>query len=293
MAAIHFPDSSTASKVGGLFYRNYMLGADSMKYSGDAFYLEKGYTRIEGDNKTKPYLRVFSGKETDVMLKNQRTDFGWLGNLDSAKRLSRIESFKKQIKEYPFSYFLLNSVYDYKEQYSEKEIQDIFSLFTQDVQESKLGDKIKTHLKNRPDPNKPYSNLVLLNSNNQRQYIIDTTAKLNMLVFWASWCGPCRMEIPLLKEIQHKYQNQGLNLVNISIDVDKANWVKALADEKMPWPQCLVDKEKIDEVMQQYNFSSIPLVVFTDKSGYEIAKISDYYEENKLKYETIISKFLK
>ncbi|MBL0136834.1 MAG: hypothetical protein IPP79_24085 [Chitinophagaceae bacterium] len=79
-----------------------MLGADSMKYSGSSFYLEKGYTRIEGDNKTKPFLRVFAGKETDVMYKNQFTDLGWLGNLDSAQRSAKVELFKKEVKEYPF-----------------------------------------------------------------------------------------------------------------------------------------------------------------------------------------------
>lgn len=124
MAAIHFPDTSKPSKVAGLFFRNYMLGADSMKYSVDAFYLENGYTRIEGDNQKKPYLRVFAGKETDLMYKNQFTDFGWLGNIDSTKRRQRIAYFKKEIKRYPFSYFLLQSIYYAKERYSKSEIKN-------------------------------------------------------------------------------------------------------------------------------------------------------------------------
>jgi thiol-disulfide isomerase/thioredoxin len=222
------------------------------------------------------------------MFKNQFTDFGWIGHLDSVKRSSRIESFKKQIKEYPFSYYLLQGIYDAKEQYSKKEMKDIFSLFTEDVQKSKLGDKIRTYLKNRPDPNEPYPNLYLLDTLNQRQYIFDTTAKLNMIVFWASWCGPCRMEIPLLKKIYHKYQKQGLNLVSISIDDNRDNWEKALNQENMLWPQFLVDKAKIDEVKQQYNFSSIPLVVFIDKSGTEITKLIGFSADNKAKYDSII-----
>jgi len=293
MAAIHFPDSSKPTKVGGLFFRNYMLGADSVKYAGDAFYLEKGYTRIEGDNQKKPFLRVFAGKETDVMYKNQFTDFGWLGNIDSTKRLSRIKYFKNQIKLYPFSYFLLQSIYNAKEQYSKNEIQEILALFNTDLQKSKLGDQFRTYLANRPDPNEPYPNLFLLNSANQRHNIIDTNSKLTMLVFWASWCGPCRMEIPLLKEIQTEYKGKGLDIVSISIDENMDNWKQALSHEKMNWSQYIVDKDKIDMVKQQFNFSAIPLVVFTDKTGKEIMKFTGYDKEQKKNYEAVIRKFIK
>ena len=292
MAAIHFPDSSKPMKVGSLFFRNYMLKADSLKYSGEGFYLEKGYTRIEGDNQKKPYLRVFAGKETDVMYKNQFTDFGWLGNIDSTKRLQRIGFFKKEIKNYPFSYFLLQSIYDAKEQYSEEEINEILSLFDSDVQKSKLGDRFRTYLTNRPDPSEPYPNLSLLNSANQRHSIIDSNFKLTMLVFWASWCGPCRMEVPVLKEIQSEYKEKGLNLVSISIDDNKENWTKALSQEKMSWTQYIVDKDRIDLVKQQFNFSAIPLVVFTDKTGKEIMKFTGYDKEQKKNYEAVINKFL-
>ena len=292
MAAIHFPDSSKSNTAGALFFRNYMLAADSIKYSGDAFYLERGFTRIEGDNQKSPYLRVFAGKETDIMYKNQFTDFGWLGNIDSIKRVLRIEFFKKQIKVYPFSYFLLQSIYDAKEQYSKKEMKEILALFNADVQKSKLGDQIRTYLTNRPNPDAPYPNLSLLTSDNQRRNIIDTSVKLNMLVFWASWCGPCRMEIPSLKEIQNEYQGKGLNLVSISIDENKGNWEKALSQEKMNWTQYLVDKDKIDIVKQQFNFSAIPLVIFTDKTGKEIMKFIGYDKEQTKDYEAVIKKFI-
>lgn len=293
MAAIHFPDSSKPTKMGGLFFRNYMLGADSIKYAGDAFYLENGYTKIEGDNQSRSHLRVFAGKETDVMYKNQSTDFGWLGNIDSAKRFQRISFFKKEIKKYPFSYFLLQSIYDAKEQYSKEEIKKILSLFDDDLQKSKIADRFRTYLTNRHDPDEPYPNLYLLDSKNQRQYIIDTNFKLTMLVFWASWCGPCRMEIPTLKEIQKEYKGRGLNLVSISIDDDKDNWTKALSQEKMPWAQYIIDKDKIDLVKQQFNFSAIPLVVFTDNTGKEIMKFIGYNKEQKTNYEAVINKFIK
>ncbi|WP_415160601.1 thioredoxin-like domain-containing protein [Parafilimonas sp.] len=291
MAAIHFPDSSKSTKVGSLFLQNYMFKSDSRKYGMDAFYLERGFTRIEGEYEKKPYPRVFAGKETDVMYKNVFTDFGWIGNIDSTKRIQRINFFQNEIKKYPFSYFLLQSIYNAKEQYSEEEISKILGLFNSDVQKSKLGDQFRSYLKNRTDFGKPYPNLMLLTSSNERQNIIDTNFKLTMLVFWASWCGPCRKEIPLLKEIRNKYKGKALNLVSISIDDDKNKWTKALSEEKMNWTQYIVDDDKIDMIKQQFNFSVIPLVVFTDKTGKEIKKFIGYDKEQKNNYEMVIDNF--
>ncbi|MEJ7679351.1 MAG: TlpA disulfide reductase family protein [Segetibacter sp.] len=165
-------------------------------------------------------------------------------------------------------------------------------MFYSKVQKSKLGGRFRTYLANRPDPNKPYPNLFLLNAANKRANIIDTNSKLTMLVFWASWCGPCRMEIPLLKEIQTEYKGKGLSMVSISIDENMDNWKQALSQEKMNWSQYLVDKDKIDMVKQQFNFSAIPLVVFTNKTGKEIMKFTGYNKEQKKNYEAVIRKHI-
>lgn len=302
MASISYPDSTLPTKIAQLMFSNdFLLPPDTTKfynYGNSGFYLERGKTIIKNRKRVKqkfPHgipVTIKAGRETEIMYRNQFTDFGWLGNIDAEKRLSRIKYFKNQIKENPFSYFLLQSIYDAKEQYSKKEMQEILSLFNDDVQKSKLGKQIGTYLANRPDPNTPYPNLSLVNSNNQSGNIIDPNSKLNMLVFWASWCGPCRMEIPLLKEIQNEYKGKGLNLVSISIDENKDNWEKALRQEKMMWTQYLVNKEKIDLVKQQFNFSAIPLVVFTDKTGMEIMKFIGYDKEQKKHYEAVIKKFI-
>jgi thiol-disulfide isomerase/thioredoxin len=302
MASISYPDSASPTKVSLLVFSNdFVLPPDTTKfynYYNSAFYLEKGLTMINNQERFKQKFHsgipvtIKAGKETEIMYRNQFTDFGWLGNIDSSKRIQRITFFKNEIRKHPFSYFLLQNIYKAKEQYSEKEMTEILSMFNDDVQKSKLGDRIRTYLVNRPDPNAPYPNLSLVNSLNQRGNIIDPAAKLNMLVFWASWCGPCRKEIPLLKEIQNNYKGKGLNLVSISIDEDKDNWEKALRQEKMNWTQYLVEKEKIDLVKQQFNFSAIPLVIFTDKTGKEIMKFTGYDKEQKKNYESLIQKFI-
>ena len=143
LAAIHYWDSSNVKR---LLYRNHTLGADSVQASTDAFYIEPGKITINGDNNKPPYLRIVAGKENELLFNNQFLDFGWIGNLDSLKRLQKITSFKKTIEQNPFSFFLLESIYQSGEQYSKTELKNIFSLFNADVQQSKEGKLFKNIL---------------------------------------------------------------------------------------------------------------------------------------------------
>lgn len=289
LAALHYWDDATVIR---LKYRNHTLGDDSMLYATDAFYAEPGTVRITGNNNTAPYLSVVAGKENELLFKNQFIDFGWIENPDSVKRIEKLNSFTKTIKENPYSYFLLESIFRSKEQYSKSELTTLFDLFNNDVQQSKEGTIFKSYLSIRPDDNKPFPNLSLLTPENSSQKIIDTTAKINMLVFWASWCVPCRKEVPILKEIKSQYAGTGLSMTSISIDEKKESWLKAVSFEKMNWLQVHVPFEKIEAVQNQFSFVTIPLIIFTDSRGIEIKRFADYDPDNVATYKSLIDQYV-
>lgn len=293
MVSLQFPDSTSPTNVRPLIYRNFTAGADSTKHGFASFMLEKGLTRIEGVYNSNERLRVFAGKETEIMYKNQLTNFGWLNNISPEQRLQRIAFFKDQIRHNPFSYYLLSGIYNAKEQYSEEELLNVLSLFNHEVQASKPGKNIQTYLTLRPDPNEPLANLSLVNVKGERRNIIDSSSKLNMLVFWASWCGPCRQEIPALKQIFSAYTGKRMKMVSISIDEDEEHWRKALKAENMDWPQYIVEPDQIEKVKQQYNFAAIPMVVFTDGKGNEIKRFLGNEPGGERYYHDLIKSILK
>ena len=94
----------------------------------------------------------------------------------------------------------------------------------------------------------------------------DFRGKILVMDFWASWCGPCRAEIPHLKEAYAKYGDKGVAFFSVSIDKSDAAWKKALGEENMPWEQVCAPQAGKD-VMRLYQFSGIPYVLVLDKEG--------------------------
>jgi thiol-disulfide isomerase/thioredoxin len=84
--------------------------------------------------------------------------------------------------------------------------------------------------------------------------------------FWASWCGPCRADIPHLKEVYELYHPAGFDIVSISLDENKAAWLKALEDEQMPWPQ-LNDEKAFKGIGDAYGILGIPNCVLVGPDG--------------------------
>ncbi|SIO49305.1 AhpC/TSA family protein [Chitinophaga niabensis] len=60
-------------------------------------------------------------------------------------------------------------------------------------------------------------------------------SKITLIDFWASWCSPCRDDIPNLKKVYAAFSENGFNILSISIDKNSKDWEKALNEEKMPW----------------------------------------------------------
>ncbi|RKY19210.1 MAG: hypothetical protein DRP90_04845, partial [Planctomycetota bacterium] len=97
----------------------------------------------------------------------------------------------------------------------------------------------------------------------------DLKGKVVLIDFWASWCGPCRGEIPNMVRVYEAYKDKGLEILGVSLDnADMAEKVKKFcADNGMTWPQIYEGLGWNVTPRKAYGFDAIPFMVLVDKEG--------------------------
>jgi thiol-disulfide isomerase/thioredoxin len=108
--------------------------------------------------------------------------------------------------------------------------------------------------------------------------------KLTMIDFWASWCGPCRRFNPTLVKLYNQYHAKGFEIVAVSCDKEKDEWLKAIAADKLTWFHVSDLKGWNNAVAKQFNILSIPQNVFVNTEGVIVDKqVGEETLENFLK----------
>lgn len=85
-----------------------------------------------------------------------------------------------------------------------------------------------------------------------------------MINFWATWCGPCRQEMPLLDELYTRYERVGFNLLGVNIDDDSRRAMQMIEELGVNFP-VLFDASK--QVSKLYEVDAMPVTVLVDREG--------------------------
>lgn len=85
-----------------------------------------------------------------------------------------------------------------------------------------------------------------------------------LIEVWASWCAPCRDDIPYLREVYDRYRQRGFDIVGISIDTQRDAWLQALKAERMPWRQF---NDAARRSFEAFETGSVPTSILVDDEG--------------------------
>lgn len=96
--------------------------------------------------------------------------------------------------------------------------------------------------------------------------------KYVLVDFWASWCGPCRMENPNVVKAFNKFKNKNFTIVGVSLDKDRAAWTRAIKDDKLVWTQVSDLKFWNNEAAARYKIQAIPQNVLVSPEGVIVAR---------------------
>ena len=172
-----------------------------------------------------------------------------------------------------------------------EEAQTIFNAFSKTIKKTKSGLKIEKTIfpsddkSVNPDAEKKEDgdvsvgskapNFTAPNLDGNPQGLYATLGKYTLVDFWASWCGPCRLESPKLVEAYNLYKDKGLAILSVSLDKNDKSWRKAIENDNLNWNHVSNLKRWEDPIAALYGVTSIPQLFLLDENGQVIAR--DHY----------------
>ena len=174
------------------------------------------------------------------------------------------------IKAHPESFvthYILDQV---KQDYPLDQLKEMVSAFTtESIYSRDLNNYIAKQ--ERLDVGQPFIDFTLMTKDGSELVLSKIIAqnKLTLVDFWASWCGPCRHENPVVKAAYEQYHALGFDVVGVSVDQDEAKWLEAVEEDQLPWMQVRDIEGKASETYMIYY---IPSNFLFDQNGTMVAK---------------------
>ncbi|MBS0011371.1 MAG: TlpA family protein disulfide reductase, partial [Bacteroidales bacterium] len=91
--------------------------------------------------------------------------------------------------------------------------------------------------------------------------------KVLLIDFWAAWCGPCRQENPNVVDVYNEFHDKGFDVLGVSLDRDRDDWLKAIEDDKLTWTNVSDLEFWSNEAAQLYAVNAIPANFLVDSEG--------------------------
>lgn len=160
--------------------------------------------------------------------------------------------------------------------YFTAEQDELFNSFPLEVQQSYYGEKMRDEVFPGGQTGGPVKPFTVKNDDGKVLTLkqLSEGKKVVLIDFWASWCAPCRKEIPNVKALYAKYKDQGLQVISISIDEKEAAWRKALSEEKLEWPN-FRDTDGATGPAALYKVRSIPAMFLVDAESQTLIAAGD------------------
>ena len=133
-------------------------------------------------------------------------------------------------------------------------------------------------------------NFTLKSLSGKNLKLSEMTGNVVLINFWASWCGPCREEMPLLNDLHKKYEPLGFTVLGVNVEEDARNARGFLKNFPVDFPVLLDNK---NQVSKRYNVIAMPTTVVLDRDGNVRYLHKGYKPGDEEKYRKMVKKLVR
>lgn len=229
--------------------------------------------------KKRPINNKLDSLDTIIMtgrrignLTDKETDT--LSSIRLALNEERFEITKTFIRDFPNALESARTLNQSRSRLDKKVFAELFALMNDKTQASIYGKELGRYLKLNVDPQigDTYVDFELNNVKGQKTKVSDLREKYTLIEFWASWCVSCRESNPALKKVYEKFHEKGFNIIGVSMDRTKENWLKAITEDSLLWDHISMEKGSRSDVATIYNIKGIPDNILIDDEGIIIGR---------------------
>ncbi len=243
-------------------------------------------TNITGSPTTQQvYAMLQNFSKYDVSMKNLETEFQKvrgtsqqdsvgkvLANQYEVLNNARLNYLKKEINDNPSLASLLFidklPIDDNFELY-EKVDKELYEKYPKNAFVIQLHQKVANMNKLRVGSIAPEINMP--SPDNKMIALSSLRGKVVLIDFWASWCSPCRREMPMNVKLYNKYKSKGFEIYGVSLDKERSSWIRAIKDDGLTWTHVSDLRYWKSAAAKEYGVTGIPFTVLIDRDGKVIA----------------------
>jgi len=248
-----------------MFYRYFNKLPESQTLSPDYYDFLKKIRLINIDAMISPtymeFLTDYIDGEARKIIKADTTQ-----SFMSVKNQYIDENLTGELKVFILAEWAYNSLTEESDIESGKKIMDQLTSFSPDYKYKELLDHTLS-IASRLQPGNPAPDFTLPDAKGKMVSLSDFRGKVVYLDIWATWCGPCRAEIPHALKLEEEMRNRDVVFLSVSVDEDEKAWKKMIKEKVMKGVHLISKGNFESTVAKLYNVKGIPQYVIIDQKG--------------------------